>query len=116
MNNNDHDLLIELSTKMDRTIGDIKDLAKSVLDNTVKLQECKLDKEVYSQWLTGFYKDYNRDSEEIKNSIVQSIDGLKDYTKSILEDHEQRIRRIEKWMWVAIGGLALLQIIIGIIK
>jgi len=39
------------------------------------------------------------------------IKKMNDGTVQTLADHEIRIRKIEKWVWLAIGGLAVIQIL-----
>lgn len=74
---NDHDLLIEINTKLTILLGDFTNLKKDV----VKLEETKMDKST---------------------------------CKTEYSDHENRIRRLERWGFTAVGALIIIQIIIGI--
>lgn len=53
---------------------------------------------------------------ELKTEIVglrKDINEMKDDTKSILADHEIRIRFIERYMWLAVGMVTVLEIGFG---
>lgn len=53
--------------------------------------------------------------EQIKG-IKNDIKDLKDGTSTKLTDHENRIRALEKWVWIAIGGLAVMQLVLRFVK
>lgn len=103
-NRSDHDLLIRLDTKMDRSAEDIKSLAHRV-------EEVRHDVGVMS------------DSLEVK--IVAAVSGKAD-TQNVLDlkaaadkvhdDHERRIRSLERYVWTAIGALAIVQALVAFIK
>lgn len=42
-------------------------------------------------------------------SVKEAINNLNDTTKVTIADHEIRIRFIERYMWLAIGALAILE-------
>lgn len=44
------------------------------------------------------------------------IKELKEGTATKLADHETRLRFIERYMWLAIGALGVIQFIIGYLK
>lgn len=46
---------------------------------------------------------------------IQRIAILEEQVKRII-DHETRIRHLERWVWTAIGALAVIQLIPGISK
>ena len=46
--------------------------------------------------------------------IKDEIRKLNDGNTERIEDHENRIRSIEKWVWLAIGGLAVIQVVVSI--
>lgn len=83
---NDHDLLIELRTKMNTVGTDINEIKKTLSDSLASIHESKFDKT----------DAFRMEAEIAKNH----------------EDHENRIRTIERWVWTAIGGLAVLQIVL----
>lgn len=47
--------------------------------------------------------------------ISQDIRDIKDGTKNTLDDHETRIRTLEGYRTTLAGGLALAQVVMGII-
>lgn len=50
---------------------------------------------------------------ELKTEIVgmrKDIQEMKENTKETITDHESRLRFIERYMWLAIGALTILQI------
>jgi hypothetical protein len=73
---NDHDLLVGMSVKLDRAISDIADLARSITTNTDNLHENKVDKKEFEE---------SRD------------------------DHERRIRKMERYVWSAIAVLSAVE-------
>lgn len=62
----------------------------------------------------NFRTDNDRRLHMIEQSYISKTDvmGLKAAADSEHKDYESRIRRLERWGFFAIGGLALLQIII----
>lgn len=98
----DHDLLIRLDTKMDRSAVDITSLAKGV-------EQVRHDVSVMSE------------SMEVK--IAAAVSGKADTTRLIeikadldkrIDDHEKRMRFMEKYIWMALGVLTVGQFVIGI--
>jgi hypothetical protein len=69
----DHDLLIEVNTKLDRVILDVKELNNNTNQRVTDLEHHKAD-------------------------------------RTEIEDHEVRLRRLERYGAMAIGGMTLLQI------
>ena len=49
-------------------------------------------------------------------SVRQDIRELSDTTKMTIQDHEARLRFIERYMWLAIGALTLAQLAINYFK
>ena len=80
----DHDLLIILHTKLSRVILDISTFGKDLTSQVDKLSVSKHDKEA---------------AEKIK------VDADK-----IHIDHEKRLRRIERYVFMALGVLTLWQL------
>lgn len=112
----DHDILIEIGVKLDRAIGDIKDLGKGVVESTAQLRESKLEKEVFSRWETDFRREWEKELGLIKDGLTKDLGEIRKIFTDSFKDHEDRIRRLERYVWIAIGGLALLQIIVGFAK
>lgn len=79
----DHDVLIELRTEMRGMRGDLKSFSDDTRDRLARLEENKLDK-------AGF-TDYQLQ------------------VKSSQDDHERRLRFLERWGWTIWGGLSLLE-------
>jgi hypothetical protein len=48
----------------------------------------------------------------LRETIKESSNGV----NGKIDDHEKRLRFIERWMWLAIGALALLQFVITVIS
>lgn len=100
MNDQDHDLLIRLDTKMDRATQDIGALHKQLGDVAASVH--------------GLIAAVDS---KIAAAVAQKVDKhefheAKVEGDKVHSDHEQRIRRIERYVWLAIGALALLQMII----
>ncbi len=87
---NDHDLLIELRTELRGLRTDVNDL-KNGLDSRVK----------------------NLEDDKISKVTVMA---LKKEADIVHKDHESRIRVLEKWVWVAIGALGIIQVALHFIK
>ena len=104
----DHDLLIEAITKLDRAISDIKDLDR----NFLRSLDTKIDKESFDRTFKEFRKDLEEDISKIDKSVA---DGFTASTK-ISDDHETRLRRLERWGFTAIGALTIIQIGIALMK
>jgi len=101
----DHDLLIEMATKLDRVITDLKSFDDKSTKTNAELQASKLDKDEFKNWDRSFCRDYERDMGELKKMISDNV-----------RDHEKRIRRLEQWGFIAIGAMTLLQILMSLAK
>ncbi len=86
----DHDVLVEVNVKLERVISDIADLKDNTANRVDTLEKEKID-----------IDEYNR--------RIKQTDGLH-------EDHEIRLRRIEKWGLMALGALAIIQFLLAYIK
>lgn len=82
-NRQDRDLLIKLETKLDGVVADIKDMKDSTLSRLAMVEAGKLDR-----------TEANRLQAE-----AMEIHG----------DHETRLRFVERYMWLALGGLAVIE-------
>jgi hypothetical protein len=85
MNENDHDLLIQIATKLDRAILDIKELKDNAAARINALEQEKLNKKEL----------------EIVHLAADKLHF----------DHQKRLRRLERWGFIAIGALGLIQIV-----
>lgn len=90
----DHDLLIALNTKFDSLSRDFKDMSDNVKERLTRLEESKLDKTLFTDFLID-YKEYKK-SEEGNN-----------------ETRDADIAYLKKWLWISFGAISILQIIIG---
>jgi hypothetical protein len=77
----DHDLLIELRTEMKGMRADIKTFSDDTKERLASLEAKKVDKDEFSKFLIS--------------------DGKES------DDHERRIRNLERWGWLAIGAITL---------
>lgn len=82
----DHDLLIEINTKLGILLDQFHEHKEKAVAEISRIDSIKADKEDVSKVRQGLNEKFN--------------------------DHELRIRRIERYVWLAIGALALLQFIL----
>lgn len=113
-NISDHDLLIVLHTNMKhmgRDIAAIKD------DNTRRLtivEATKYDKEDAQKALHDAENAHKDLSDRINaKQSKEDAQKVQDAHEKIHDDHEARMRRTERTIYIATGALALLQIILG---
>jgi hypothetical protein len=52
--------------------------------------------------------------DEKVSGLITEVKKLTEIQNKRLDDHETRIRRLEKWVWIAIGGLTVIQIVVEI--
>ena len=46
-------------------------------------------------------------------ALRAEVKDINDNTKTTLSDHESRIRFMERWQWMAIGAVGVIEVIIG---
>lgn len=96
---------IALATKTHETA---RALANAKVQSDIKTAEMAVD--------VGYIK---RDVAEIKETLkgigtnFVSVTEYNEHLKTDI-DHETRIRFLERWIWIAIGALAIIQIVVGI--
>ena len=95
---NDHDLLIYLSASMDHAIGDIKNLSKLISESVSVLESKKVDRDNF---------------EQMKDEFNATLARMEHTFNVIKEDHKKRLRRAEKWGFMGMGALAIVQMIIA---
>lgn len=83
----DHDILIEIKTELKLFREESRSTNNDTKERLIKLGENKVEKDAFNTFLT-------------------SDTGFKN-------DHEMRMRRLETWGLLAIGGLFVIQLIIG---
>ena len=81
----DHDTLIRVEVKVDRALQDIAQLRDGLSKDVAKLEVTKLDKDEATRL------------------------GME--AKELHEDHEKRLRFLERGYWWGLGALAILQIV-----
>ena len=84
---NDHDLLIRIDTRLQDLIRD---------NSEYKRQLGKLEVEKCS-----------------KDEVNEKIAAHKKDCDTRLTDHESRMRKMERWMFMAAGALAILEVILS---
>lgn len=84
----DHDILIELRSEMRGLRGDLKTLNTTTASQIGGLQASKLDKDEFAQFRIA--------DEKIK------------------DDHEKRIRRLERWVLLGLGALGVVEFLVQI--
>ena len=102
----DHDLLIEIATEMRRAVSDIKDLGKSFIEMGKQIEG--LNASVDGKIAAAVAPKLDR---------KEFMPALGDSQKQ-RDDHEKRLRFIERWVWGAVGILGFIQLLIasGVIK
>lgn len=50
--------------------------------------------------------------DEKVTGLIAEVKKLTDFQNKRIDDHERRIRRLERWMWVASGALLLLDTVL----
>lgn len=113
----DHDLLIVLHTTMrhmSRDIATIKD------DNTQRLavlEATKYDKEDAAKAIHDSEKIHEALSASIASKASkEDLSKLEASMTKINDDHEARMRRTERTIYIATGALAIIQFIIAAVK
>lgn len=82
---NDRKIIIESSVKLERVIQDVRELKDNVAARVTNLEHEKV-----------------------------GVDEFDVYRK-ISDDHERRLRRNEKFLYIGIGGLTVIQIVIDLV-
>ncbi len=86
INAEDHNLLLRIDTKVERVISDVAELRNNFSNRVDALER---------------EKENQRDA--LERHAKQETINL---------DKELRLRRLEQWGWMAIGGLAIIQVIL----
>lgn len=114
-NVSDHDLLIVLHTTMKHMARDVASIKDEAMQRMAVVEATKYDKEDAAKAL--------HDAEKVHTDLANRINAKaskEDVDKAILalqkinDDHEARMRKTERTIYIATGALALLQIILGI--
>lgn len=112
-NVSDHDLLIVLHTTMKHMARDIASIKDESMQRIAVVEATKYDKEDATKALS----DAQRAHDELARRIdaTQSKADAETQGKTI-SDHEERMRRIERNMYIGLGILAVIQFIAAFIK
>lgn len=51
---------------------------------------------------------FTRSDRDLLIRLDQKVDGIMKSVDALTNDHEQRLRSLEKWVWRAIGGLTII--------
>lgn len=97
----DHDLLMILHTKMDRALSDIKELSENFAGRLAVVEQNKLERSEAERMVAAAKAEAEKEHATIKEKQ---------------EDHEKRVRRLERYVWLAIGALAILEVLLGFAK
>lgn len=81
---NDHDLLIEIKTELKLFREESRAINNDTKERLVILGENKLEKESFTTFLVG--------------------------DKTTKDDHETRLRFLERYAWLAIGAIGLIEL------
>src|SRR5882672_2111193 len=81
----DHDLLIRIDEKVERAISDIQELKNNFATRVSVLE-----------------------NEKVGVPQFQELELI------VKDDHEKRLRKLERWAWIAIGALAIVEFAIAI--
>lgn len=90
----DHDLLVVVHTKLERVLEDLKDMRLDTMGRIAVLEANKLDKAEAMKMM--------------EEALAESTEKHNDF--------EMRIRFIERYMWLAIGALGVIQAILNYLK
>lgn len=113
-NVSDHDLLIVLHTTIKHMARDISSIKDEAMQRLAVMEATKYDKEDAIKAIHDAEKvhDAINDAIATKYSKEDASALIKAHSK-IHEDHEARMRNTERTIYLAVGGLAVLQIILG---
>jgi hypothetical protein len=116
-NVSDHDLLIVLHTTMKHMSRDITSIKDDSAKRLAVVESIKYDKEDAFKALNDASKVHDELGRKVEACQLKTEAAKIQETNDKLHgDHEVRMRRMEKNMYIAIGGLALLQIILAFAK
>ena len=85
----DHDLIVSLDEKVEWLVKTVTEMKENTIRRVDSVEATRLDKEVF--------QTYRREHEGVH------------------ADEEGRLRRVEKVVWAVGGGLAIIQVVIGIL-
>lgn len=104
-----HERRIELGEKTDNELFDLVEKRRQEMQSDVK--------EVHSR-ISTIQREISGEIQDTKKEITHAINSLKaeikeeyDSYKKDHEDQEERIKELEKWRWMILGGAAVVGLI-----
>lgn len=102
----DHDLLIAVSTKLDRVISDVRDLKDNLVSRVELLEKNSLDNEQYYQKHQALQSDVQKlEKQKVDDAEVAKI--AKNISDNLC-DHDKRIDSLENWRSGVVATCTLL--------
>lgn len=119
------DVTIEKLTEVSATVSQLLAVQGNRLEFTEKVQEKlqelvekrRVETENYVKDLYGkigtVEKDLQTDMESNNDKVIKKIEQLRTEGQQQHKDMEKRIARLEKWMWLVVGGSAAIGFILS---
>lgn len=116
-NVSDHDLLIVLHTTMKHMARDVASIKDESMQRIAVVEATKYDKDDATKALADAQRTHDEMDRRI-NTKQSKEDAavIKTGFDKINDDHEARMRRIERNMYIAIGVLTFLQFVLSFVK
>ena len=116
-NVSDHDLLIVLHTTMKHMARDVASIKDETIQRIAVVEATKYDKDDATKALA----DVQRTHDDLIRRIdakhsKEDADKIEKTIRETLGDHEKRQRVVERNMYIAVGALAIIQLLIAFIK
>lgn len=103
----DHDLLIRLDTKVDGLTAEIKTLRDDTIGRVVKLENGKVDRGDFDEFKKYLAKEIAMVHEHATQERSKIVESSKEFQKDV----EARLRAIERFVYIAIGIITVVDII-----
>ncbi len=108
LNTKDHDLLIRLDENMKAVLNDVRSLRDDTTNRVLRVEERKLDKEDFETFKKALMTELT--TAEITRK--ETFSGYQQLVSKALTDYEDRIRKIERIVYIAIGVSLIVQIVV----
>ena len=103
----DHDLLIRVDQKVDSITLEIKNLRDDIVGRLVRVEAGKMDR--------SDFEDFKKTlAEAMANQRVEDLRQKSEQNEKInnfIKDHEQRVRSLERFVYIAIGVITVIDLI-----
>ena len=103
----DHDLLIRLDTKVDGLAAEIKTLRDDTLTRIANLEVTRVERDQFESFKKQLAHEIAKEHERARTDL----NNIKAELVKTTDDFEKRFRNIERFMYIAIGVSAIIQII-----